>query len=379
MNKATHCYRLDFIKIIAIIGVIYLHLSDNYLLRRDYFASGFWWYIFFVLSVCSRLAVPLFIISSGYLTIGKNYSYSQLRRRLFTRLLIPLLFLFVLTFTTDLLVPMHFANSDLPVVIISPIDLCWRFFTQPGTAHFLIVMLGLNLLMPLWQAVFQVKTRNYLLAKYLISLSFVLSCLILLQLSFNPFSHAVILNEWRWLLWGGYFLFGYLFYLEPNLISQKLATVLLIGGLSVGCMMWFIAIHPTLLPVSLSKSLTLFSGEYFCPWIVSASLGAFVLLMKTKFAFFTHYNSQKILRFFSSLTLGIYVWHGIVAVIIDNYLGLGLDKLSFWQRPALALLGLWGLVFLVSILLTLLCSLWRPTSYLVGLNGKYQQLSIKQK
>lgn len=368
----THHYQLDFIKVIAIIGVVYLHLSDNYLRRPDFFASGFLWFVFFALSVCSRLAVPLFIISSGYLTIGKNYSSSQLLGRLFTRLFIPLLFLFGLNFAIDFFVPLHFTNSDLPVVATPPATLLWRFFTKPGTAHFLIVMLGLNLLMPLWQAVFQVKKENYSLAKYLIGLSFLLSGLLLLQISFNPFSHGVILNEWRWLLWVGYFLFGYLFSLQPNIISKRLAKLLLIFGLSGGLLLCFIASHPYLQAFPWSQDLLYFSGDYFCPWIISASLGTFVLLAKAKFTFLTNKLYQQGLRFFSSLTLGIYVWHGAVGVIIDVYLGLGLGKLSFWQRPALALIGFSSLVFCLSSLLTFFCGLWRPTSYLVGLSAKHR-------
>lgn len=38
----THHYQLDFIKVIAIIGVVYLHLSDNYLRRPDFLLVVFY-------------------------------------------------------------------------------------------------------------------------------------------------------------------------------------------------------------------------------------------------------------------------------------------------------------------------------------------------
>jgi surface polysaccharide O-acyltransferase-like enzyme len=267
----------------------FLHIADGYLLRADYFGSGVIWYLIYLSRVLAGISVPVFIMTSGYLTIGKKYTLSGLFGRILTRLFIPFMFLFVITSWIDGVSSTALHNTVLHTPLVGLSDLLIKVFTAPGGLHFLVALIGLNLLMPIWNLVFSPanEKNNFQIVKYLIALGFVGAFSISLNQSFNFSLSGEVLNEWRWLLWVGYFLLGYLLKIKTELVSRKKALILLLIGLIVSLVISFI-----------SRKLMIFNPEnetfasfakvsldYHSPWLVLMSIGAWALLVRTNFLF----------------------------------------------------------------------------------------------
>ena len=75
---------------------------------------------------------------------------------------------------------------------------------------------------------------------------------------------------------------------------------------------------------------------------------------------------QKWLSFFASLTLEIYIFHEVIFIHLDVFYDFGLNNLSFWRTPALALFGLTMVVLFLSTMVTILFSLFPALRLLVG-------------
>lgn len=83
---------VDFIRIIAAIEVVAIHVTDVLIAYKNYFGGLSWWYATFINGL-SRMSVPLFIIVSGYLLLDEYHKESDrtfLKKRL-RRVGIPLL------------------------------------------------------------------------------------------------------------------------------------------------------------------------------------------------------------------------------------------------------------------------------------------------
>ncbi|MDL2212094.1 acyltransferase [Erysipelotrichaceae bacterium OttesenSCG-928-M19] len=80
-------YNIDIIKVLAIFLVLFLHFDNPV---RETF--GFPYHI--IITICST-AVPLFLVSSGYLTIEKNYSYKNIFIKIIKLLILATLYKFL--------------------------------------------------------------------------------------------------------------------------------------------------------------------------------------------------------------------------------------------------------------------------------------------
>lgn len=378
-----HNFNLDFIKVIAIVAVVFLHISDGYLLRSDYFGSGLIWYLIFIIRVLAGVSVPMFMMTSGYLTIGKNYPFKQLLKRVFIRLLIPFVFLFMITSWFGGMSAAHLHNSVLRVPLPSLFELTIKFFTAPGNLHFLVALIGLNLLLPVWSLLFssKEKSKNFSLAKYLIFISFFAMFTISLNLNFNPIVNGEILNEWRWLLWVGYFLLGYLLKVQPKIVTKKAATIIFFVGLIVSMVVSFITrkfllISPTNELLNHFANLSL---DYHSPWVMLTSIGAWALLIKTNFVFLTKIFWQKAIFIGANLSLGVYIFHGVVFGYLDVFKRMGLENMIVWHRPAFAVVGLTLITITISGILTFIFGLIPGLRMLIGNDYIWPFLPTKKK
>jgi len=314
---------IDLIKALAIIGVVFLHISDGYLLRQDYFGAGPTWYTLFVLRVIAGSSVPLFILTSGYLTIGKNYSKNKLFIRIISRLFIPFLFLFIISVWMAGLTSSALHNSVFQTPLPFLADLIRQIFTAPGGLHFLVALIGLNILIPVWDSIFSYckKVQDFFVVRYIIGLGFLVSFSVSLNLSFNPDSAGVVLNEWRWLLWVGYFLLGYFFRLKPMSVSTKQALGILLFGLIGSLVVGFAARYLMIFNPGhiFFAQLANISLDYSVPWVVAMSIGFWLLLLKTNFAFLKKKVWQLVANIGSSLSLGIYIFHGVIFQYLDVF------------------------------------------------------------
>src|SRR6266571_1356905 len=80
----------DIIRILAVFFVVFSHSTDRFVLYTT-LKGSFAWNVIYYLNTLSRVAVPLFIILSGYLILQKEKTHNikSFFKRRFSRILLP--------------------------------------------------------------------------------------------------------------------------------------------------------------------------------------------------------------------------------------------------------------------------------------------------
>ena len=91
-EEKKYFYPADLIRAVAIIGVVTIHVFTEVVNGPKVFQTPFWWFANFVDSA-ARVAVPLFVMLSGYLLLHgeKKYSALEFLKRRLSKIGIPLL------------------------------------------------------------------------------------------------------------------------------------------------------------------------------------------------------------------------------------------------------------------------------------------------
>ncbi len=82
---------LDYLRIIAAFAVVCTHVSAAYYNAFDEITRSEWWFANFI-NASSRFAVPIFVMISGCLLLGRSYSTGEFYRKRFIRIGPPLVF-----------------------------------------------------------------------------------------------------------------------------------------------------------------------------------------------------------------------------------------------------------------------------------------------
>jgi surface polysaccharide O-acyltransferase-like enzyme len=82
---------LDYLRVIAVVGVVAIHVTADYYKKFGEISQAEWW-LANVFNASSRFAVPLFVMVSGAVLLGKSYSLSEFYKKRAVRLLPPLIF-----------------------------------------------------------------------------------------------------------------------------------------------------------------------------------------------------------------------------------------------------------------------------------------------
>lgn len=89
MNKTGRIFYFDVLRVMAIIGIIFCHASTTYVVK-DFGTLNFYFLAFYD---CFRdFSVPIFIMLSGALLIGKKDSLIHFFKKRLSRILIPFIF-----------------------------------------------------------------------------------------------------------------------------------------------------------------------------------------------------------------------------------------------------------------------------------------------
>ncbi len=82
---------LDYLRVIAAFAVVCTHVSSIYFSAYHQLDSAEWWYANIV-NASSRFAVPIFIMISGCLLLGRDYSLAEFYGKRIKRIVPPLIF-----------------------------------------------------------------------------------------------------------------------------------------------------------------------------------------------------------------------------------------------------------------------------------------------
>jgi len=323
---------IDVVKIIAIYLVVVLHNSvyDKQPSIVDTLEGA-------VVTTC----VPLFIMISGALLLGKKESYPTFLKKRIKKVLIPWIA------WTCIYMYWHVAFDHYPVSSLSDLKYFFEltFLTQ---LWFLPLIFGLYLLTPMFRLFIQAaKLRDIVYITFLwfftISLLPLLHDSPALPLLQNPSNDLVR----QVVYFSGYFLLGYLF------IKIKLSKhIILLSLLSIAFVFLWIVFFKTG-----------FVG-FLSPAVVILTIACFTFIKK----YFTDLNfSNKIVSIISTVgkaTFGIYLIHQLVMWILKNEMQAS-RELLISISPAISgpVIGLF--IFLVSFIFVYLLQKTPLFKYLV--------------
>lgn len=305
---------LDVVKILAILFVVYNHVI-NYIDLSSTLSK-----IFFVFSfdIC-KVAVPLFIMTSGALLLRKDDKYSNIYGKRIIRILVPL----VLVITLNLII---FNNNfrfssvhDFLFTIIGNLN-CE---VMPYWSWYLFMLLGLYIMLPFIRKM--IKNFNDKDFKFFT----LIFCLIVGFANFVPVLSAVFFNEVTnvnrsfmptlFSIAIGYFVFGY--YISKMNISKKMknwSLILLVLSVVIGSIFIYYGMF--------IKGYG-YNDLIFWDVILAAvpSMCFFVIFKYYSFLFLGK-AQQKIFTRVSSTVFGIYLFHPF---LIEFVAGFGILKFIF--------------------------------------------------
>ena len=76
MKIKNYSLHADIVRVVALFSVVGIHLLTPIYAQPDFFGGKFWW-ITFLLNCLFRASVPLFMMLSGYLVLGKVTSLKE--------------------------------------------------------------------------------------------------------------------------------------------------------------------------------------------------------------------------------------------------------------------------------------------------------------
>lgn len=291
MNKRV-AY-LDILKTLAIIGIITTHTSGA--ITSSVTFSHLWIVGAFYDSF-SRYGVPLFIIVTGSLTLGKNINIITFYKKAFFRIFIPLAFWSFIYYLYKL---------DLHISEINTIQFIKQFFAGNIYFHlwYLYMILGVYLSVPFLNKIILNTSKKEILLFF--SISLIITVLYpffhkLSGLNINFGSHIFIFAP-------SIFMLGY--YLKNIHVTKKIffISILFFITSSICAALGTIDLKETTLKYS-----TLYVGNS-SPLIILQTISLFFIVK-----YFTKYPTYllKITFFIGKFSLGIYIIHILIRDIL---------------------------------------------------------------
>jgi surface polysaccharide O-acyltransferase-like enzyme len=317
-----YSFAADVVRVIAIIGVVSIHVLIAVYDRADFRGGGVWW-ITNIWNSLSRPAIPLFIMLSGSLLIDKKEQGEALRKRIVNRLAIPLI-----SFT----VFFKLINGEN----LNP----WLLFSSlikvnVGILYFLTIVLGLYIFLPLIRKGFlPLKLKQ----QFFIAMMFILGAMGIVLIEY--YLKFFFLNNLflMWIPYLGFFLIGHVLSKVKFNLFQKLITFFAYLMTVVATILLsnhYLSQSTTseLFPVG---ALSPYYDFHLSPNLVIMSLTLFVLLFQFNYKIIQKSSLLKsIIQEISKASFGIYLLHLFVITALEKYLRFSVD---FVQLPLLLFL-----------------------------------------
>ena len=315
MNKSKHLLYIDIIRIIAILLVILLHCSGNYI--HDVSVKSFNFIVLNFFDSISRIGVPLFFMISGaYFLNNKNdvTVKSLFKKNIFKVLLVLVISSFAIEFTKYLVSVDNITLKAFIKNVVLGDKILWFFYT----------LIGLYLVTPLLREITKSKEKT----QYFIFLYFVFVVLLkYIFLFYDGKTLVSLLNQLSITMFNGYvgyYVLGY--YLSNYDITLRKRKIIYILGF-IGLFLTFIlteyySIKNCELIITFYKNNTLNVFLY--------SIGVFVLI---KSIFKEKVNNNKFIKELSSLTIAVYPIHRLLLIINENCFDFNIAKNCIYMVP----------------------------------------------
>lgn len=319
-TKPSRIIGVDIIRVLAMLMVISIHTILNFTIRPDFFGTKTW-FVFEPIAAFSKIGVLLFFMISGYLVISKNRSIKENWQITKNRILFPLIFFSLIDLAYKLY---KFSLLEKSFFIFWREQLLNITNFPNSPLWFLVVLLFLYILNPIWQILFA-KKRNSNLAIYLTKFSLIFSIFVTV-IKFLSQNNILFFNSFT--LWLGYLFFYFYGGLVRNNWITFNRTKINILMIVVGLLATMVGDYYT--AFATGHSITFIWSGYFFEYlsipIILSSVGTFNLLISSEFGWLTD-KVTKVIGVFSGLSYGVYLIHPFITSVFTDILGFDFDKL----------------------------------------------------
>ncbi len=303
MEKKEHLLWPDVLKIISIYAVILLHSAAPLLVRYHRIGETDWW-IGNLYDSLSRWCIPLFIMLSGAMLLGKTHenSLGVFFKKRFWRVAVPFLIWSVLYFLWRIYVK----KEELALSSFFPL-----FFTGPLYYHlwFLYLIIGLYMLTPVLSLYLSCADRTNVL--YFLALWFIMDSILPFAESLSGIkvylSTGAATTVFKFV---GYFVLGYF------LRSLQLRPLKIVLFLFLFLLAFFITAYGTYY-VTVRKNAGIFDGifyEYFNFNVFLMSVSVYLIGKSIKYPAFLLKCEGRfgMFRAIAACVPGIYLIHAML-------------------------------------------------------------------
>lgn len=306
-NSTLRITWYDTLRAIATVGVIGIHVSSDYqpasgtITGYDFWAGN-------VFDSLSRFSVPVFVMLSGALMLGREYPLGEFLKKRLTRLVLPFLF------WSSIYTIKSFWDIVDEEGSLSFHRIAYEFFVQfrdGSSLHlwYVYMIVGVYLFIPIIGKWIRHSTRKEQL--YFLGIWFL--TILLNQPIFEKFKPAIELSYFSGFL--GYLVWGY-FLNQLAFKSSRMQNLIALGLLLLGLLTTILG---TYFVLSSTKSYSSVFYEPLSPNILLYATGLFLLFKdkELKFGF-----CVKIRDFVSRYSYGVFLAHVLVFFKLLDF-GLG--------------------------------------------------------
>lgn len=344
---------LDFIRVIAALSVIVIHVTAPYVLVNKY---GY------IMNQGVRYAVPIFVLISGLLLMHsysmKEFKLRDFFRKRFNKILIPYIIwtlIYMLFNNRNSIGTLFQQNSQFASLLLKRL----RYGTADSHLYFIIIMIQLYLLFPVLKKLIEKAPKTTLWISFIITLVYhtgvYLNLLHKVTLPYSVVPYYEFFPTWIF-----FFVFG--MYFTKNIavftknIREKRITIIAV---------WFVSL---LLLIADSKLTNTYESS-IKPSIIIYCITTFLFLYAV-FTYFRNINKtfMKLVEWISQQSFIMYFSHILLMKVIKIVSG-KLGMAGLWDRT-IGMIFLLAAVIISTVLFSYIASLTPFAGTLGGVPGR---------
>ena len=289
------------LRVIATISVILLHVASAVLYKYNQVPNSFWW-IGNIYDSFARFSVPMFLMITGALLLGRQHSYPIFLKRKVIRILLPFVFWTAIYIIYNFIEPPQFNGK-----LASQSNFEWVLQQiRDGSSYhlwYVYMLLGIYLIIPLITKLVTSVRKMYIAL-------FLIAWVLFIILSTSRTSES----NFQWSLW---YYFGYLGYLilgyYLSIINTKYKATSALAGFTflIGL---FITAYGTYYYTDINGTFHKLYYAYLTPNVLLMTASIFVLIKNVNI--YLSAVLKKTRDLIDKHSYGIYLSH----ILVLNYL-----------------------------------------------------------
>jgi surface polysaccharide O-acyltransferase-like enzyme len=337
VGMKKYIFQADVVRSLAIIGVVGVHLVIPITARPDFFGGKIWW-LTFLLNCLFRMSVPLFVMLSGYLTLGKQKTIQDNNNHVFRRIFVPLVAYYLI---------FNAAYAAMAWLRSEPYDYAGIFHNLSKNTHtslyFLVILTFIQFLNPLWNLM--TEQKNIPVMKFVTNFFLILGSTAYMFYYLSLREGEVFSTFTLWIMWLGYYLYGYLVKIKPQLLTKRETInylILLCGGYLATVVFGYSTLflyHRGINDLFYIGGQT-YADAYLSVSVIAMTIASFNLLMRSKWLEKLQNNKliAKLVVFLAGISFAMYLNHLLVLDVFNKFFGITPDS------PSMPSLGIYLIV-----------------------------------